>query len=54
MPEFCFLSQNKAYLSQDHTTCHIHKYMLLGKMVDRKTSTASINDTPLYHVGILF
>ena len=23
-------------------------------MVDRKTSTASVNDTPLYHVGILF
>lgn len=54
MPEFCFLSQNKAYLSQDHATCHIHKYMLLGKNGRQKTSTASVNDTPLYHVGILF
>lgn len=47
MPEFCFLSQNKAYLSQDHTTCHIHKYMLLGKNGRQKNQHSQCKRYPL-------
>ena len=47
MPEFCFLSQNKAYLSQDHTTCYIHKYMLLGKNGRQKNQHSQCKRYPL-------